>query len=146
MPAQKLPSRYAVVKTIQMDEPAEAPHETELLHENWLDPGSGHTSSGRGRGGRGRGRGRTRGGRSQRRVIGSRSETGRRSIATNSESFGQVLGWKGRTRGRGGRRRGRRTIRSRQKPVNNRVVKIIGKREPPEEIIFEKVPGKLWQE
>uniref|UniRef100_A0A5B7A597 Homeobox-DDT domain protein RLT2 n=1 Tax=Davidia involucrata TaxID=16924 RepID=A0A5B7A597_DAVIN len=140
------PSKYAVVKNFAEVELAETPLKAEnLQRELWVDPGSGHTGSGRGRGGRGRGRGRTRGGRSQRRVVGSRSGPGQRSTTTDSERFGQLLGWKGRARGRGGRRRGRRTVRSRQKPVK-RVVEISGQRDEPEGIIFEKIPSSSGQE
>ncbi|XP_059659804.1 homeobox-DDT domain protein RLT2 [Cornus florida] len=144
-----VPSRYAVMKNFAEEDLVETPLKTEgLQHEHWANPGSGHTSSGRGRGGRGRGRGRTRGGRSQRRVTGSRSEAGQISTTTNSERFGQLLGWKGRTRGRGGRRRGRRTIRSRQNPVK-RVAEIADQRRVPRGFMFEKTPrnsGGEWAE
>lgn len=59
-----------------------------------------------------------------------------RSTTTNSERFGQLLGWKGRSRGRGGRKRGRRTARSRQKPVK-RVAEIGSERDQPKEVLFE---------
>ncbi|XP_034701923.1 homeobox-DDT domain protein RLT2 isoform X4 [Vitis riparia] len=135
----RVPAKFSVMKNMQDDESAEAPIEAvHLRDENWVEMGSGHTSSGRGRGGR-RGRGRTRGGRSQRRVIGSRSESSKRSSAANNEKLG-LLGWKGRTRGRGGRRRGRRTVRSRQKPVKQVVEDI------PEEIIFKPPPRNLDRE
>ncbi|RVW46790.1 Homeobox-DDT domain protein RLT2 [Vitis vinifera] len=129
---QRVPAKFSVMKNMQDDESAEAPIEAvHLRDENWVEMGSGHTSSGRGRGGR-RGRGRTRGGRSQRRVIGSRSESSKRRSAANNEKLG-LLGWKGRTRGRGGRRRGRRTVRSRQKPVKQGVECRNPTREPVEE-------------
>lgn len=122
------------MKNLPEDDLAEAPYEAEnLQQEPWIDH-----SSGRGRGARGRGRGRTRTGRSQRRAVSSRSEASQRSTATNSERFGQLLGWKGRSRGRGGRKRGRRTARSRQKPVK-RVVEIGSERERDQrkEMLFE---------
>lgn len=110
-------TKFSVTKNMHDDGSAEGLLEAvPFRDENWIEMGSGHTSSGRGRGGR-RGRGRTRGGRSQRSVMRSRSEPGRRSRAANSARPGQLVGWKGRTRGRGGRRRGRRSVRSRQKPV-----------------------------
>lgn len=126
---QAIPTKYAVVKNVPDYQLAEAPHEPGYQHQDpWIDPGSGATSSGRGRG-RGRGRGgRPRGGRPQKRVIRSRSESGPRSTTTNNERLGQLVGWKGRARGRGGRKRGRRTTRSRQKPVK-RVTEITGERE-----------------
>ncbi|KAM7498033.1 hypothetical protein LguiA_022447 [Lonicera macranthoides] len=124
-----IPTTHTVVKNVPDYQLAEAPHEPGYQHQDpWTDPGSGPTSSGRGRG-RGRGRGgRPRGGRPQKQVIGSRSESGPRSTTTNNERLGQFVGWKGRVRGRGGRKRGRRTTRSRQKPVK-RVTEIAGERE-----------------
>ncbi|XP_010260331.1 PREDICTED: homeobox-DDT domain protein RLT2 isoform X2 [Nelumbo nucifera] len=115
----KLPSKYTVVKNIQVVEPTEATGYGEYMQEgNWLNTGSERRSSGRGRGGRGRGRGRgrSRGGRWQR---GSGSRLCKESIF-NIEKAGQGLGRKGRTRGRG-RRRGRRTVRSRPR-TQKRVV------------------------
>lgn len=127
------------MKNFQEDESAAALHETQILQENWLDPAIGYSSLERGRGGRGLGRNRTRGGRSQRKVNNSRSKSSRRGAAGNTESFGQLLGWKRRTRGRGGCRRGRRTARSRQRPAK-RVLTTVGKSDVPEESIFEKTP------
>ncbi|KAA8526340.1 hypothetical protein F0562_008457 [Nyssa sinensis] len=140
-----VPSKYAVVKNIPEDELAETPYKAQnLQQELWVNRGSENTSSGRGRGGRGQGRGCTRGGRSQRRVIASRFEVGRRSSTTNRERFGQSVGWKGRTRGRGCKR-GRRTVRGRQKPVK-RVVEISGQRDETEDMISEKTPRSSSQE
>ncbi|GFS41286.1 homeodomain-like transcriptional regulator [Actinidia rufa] len=132
-----LPSKFALVKSIPEDDLIETPHEGEnLLQEPWIDHGSVHSSSGRGRGARGRGRGRTRGGRSQRRSISSRSVAAPRSTTTNNERFGQLLGWKGRSRGRGGRKRSRRTARSRQKP-GKREADIGSERDQQKEIFFD---------
>ncbi|KAF8413823.1 hypothetical protein HHK36_001817 [Tetracentron sinense] len=110
----KLPSRYAVVKNFQEVEPAGVPDLPEYLQEeNWVDRGSGRNRSGRGRGGRGRGRGRSRGGRWQRGISGSRSESVKEN-AGNSKKMGHKEARKGRTRGRG-RKRGRRAIGIRQR-------------------------------
>ncbi|KAJ9170905.1 hypothetical protein P3X46_018968 [Hevea brasiliensis] len=130
----KLPSKFAIVKNTQDNEAAETRHQAGLLQEeSWVDV-AGLSR----RGSRGRGRGRTRGGRSQRRVTGSRSESGKRSVATNNDRLGQVLSWKTQSRGRGGRKRGRRSIRSRQKPVKRPVETQI-----PKETIHEKAPRRL---
>ena len=103
--SQKLPSKYATVKSSKDDDTGHSPYQAEhLKEEKWVDSGSGLASSGRGRGGRGRGRGRIRGGSSQGRVISSRAESGKRTSSTKSDRLGQALGWRGRPRGRGGRR------------------------------------------
>lgn len=125
---------------------AEASHEDAYLHqEPWVKPASGQMSSGQGRG-RGRGRGRSRGGRSQKRVMGSRSEAGQKSTTTNTDDgFEQLLGWKGgRTRGRGGRKRGhrsvgRRSARNRQKS-GKRVTGIAAERDNSKDMILERTP------
>ncbi|GAB2285385.1 hypothetical protein Dimus_019840 [Dionaea muscipula] len=117
-----LQSKHAVVRNIQEDELA-GPNAEHLQEDTWMDPEGGHMSLGRARAGRERAsgscRGRTRGGKSQsqRRVTGSRTEPGRRKIASTSERLGQVLGgWKGCHRERSGGKR-RRSVRNRQKPV-----------------------------
>ncbi|GMG98559.1 hypothetical protein Nepgr_000399 [Nepenthes gracilis] len=134
-----LPSKYGE-RNIQEDELA-GPHTERFQEDTWMDPGSGYMSLARTRGGRGRGRGRTRGGRSQRRVTGSRLEPGRRSVASTSERLRPILGgWKGRSRGGEGRRRGRRSVRSRQKPVK-KVSSIAVERRVPEKLIFNRPPG-----
>ncbi|GFS34792.1 homeobox-1 [Actinidia rufa] len=138
-----LSSKFALAKSIPEDDLTEAPHEAEnLLQEPWIDHGSVRSSSGRGRGGRGRGRGRTRGGRSQRRSVSSRSVAAPRGTTTNNERFEQLLGWKGRSRGRGGRKRSRRTARSRQKPVR-RVADIGSERDQQKEIFFDNTVRSL---
>ncbi|XP_017971057.1 PREDICTED: homeobox-DDT domain protein RLT2 isoform X2 [Theobroma cacao] len=128
------PSKDAVVKNNQDHERMQTTNRVEYLQEaSWVDVGIGFSGSGRGRG-RGRGRGVTRGGRSQRRPTGSRSEFGKRITTTDNEGLVPVLGWKSRSRGRGGRKRGRRSARSRPKPAK-RMVEIAGERENPKEIM-----------
>ncbi|GAV74076.1 Homeobox domain-containing protein/DDT domain-containing protein [Cephalotus follicularis] len=135
-----LPSKYTAVKKGRQYETAETQNQAECLQAaNWVDTGIVYASTGRGRGGRGRRPGLTRGGRSQRRVTGSRSESDR--TAVNGESLRQVFEWKGKPRQRGGRRRGRRSIRSRQKPVK-KVVEF-GNSNAPKQIIFKKPAGGL---
>ncbi|KAK1566908.1 hypothetical protein Q3G72_005921 [Acer saccharum] len=119
---RKFPSKYAVVKNSRDCETFETP---DFLQEaNWVDVVIEPAGSSRGQGNRGRGRGHTRSGRSQRRVAGSRSESGKRKKTTNSERLGPVLAWKGRPRVRGGRKRGRRSTRSRQKPAKKAAVAV----------------------
>ena len=98
----------------------------------------------RGSNGRG-GRGRTRGGKSQRRVVGSRvGEPSSRSVASNERLGDGLGGWKGRSsRGKGGRKRGRRSVRKRQKSVKKvapAATASVGVRSLPEPIIFDKSP------
>lgn len=125
------------------EEVAEASHEDAYLHQDPLvNSASGQMSSGQGRG-RGRGRGRTRGGKPQKRVLGSRSEVSRRSTTTNNtdDGFCQLLGWKGgRTRGQGGRKKGRRSARSRQNSVK-RVAGIVAERDINKDVILETAPS-----
>uniref|UniRef100_A0A803N1P7 Homeobox-DDT domain protein RLT2 n=1 Tax=Chenopodium quinoa TaxID=63459 RepID=A0A803N1P7_CHEQI len=133
-----LPSKYAVVRTVQDDELAGPPgdHQQE---DAWFDHGDLGFASIRGSRGRGRG-GRSRGGRSQRRVANSRGGGPSRGLASN-ERLGEVLGgWKGRSsRGKGGCKRGRRSVRKKQKPVK-KVASSVGGRSLPEPIIFDKSP------
>ncbi|KAF5481349.1 hypothetical protein F2P56_002009 [Juglans regia] len=145
----KLQSKYAAGKNSKDDGTAHTPYQAEHLNEeNFVDSVIGLNSYVRGRGGRGRGRTRTRGGRSQRRVITSRAESGKRSTTAKNDRFGQVTGWKGRPRRRGGRGRGRRSIRSRQRSA--KVVLVGAERNSPREIIIEKsqsdLVGKEWNE
>ncbi|KAG6722699.1 hypothetical protein I3842_03G173300 [Carya illinoinensis] len=145
----KLQSKYAAGKNSKDDGTAHTPYQAEHLNEeNHVDSVIGLNSYVRGRGGRGRGRTRTRGGRSQRKVISSRAESGKRSTTMKSDRFGQVTGWKGRPRRRGGRGRGRRSIRSRQRSA--KVVLVGAERNSPREIIIEKsqsdLVGKEWNE
>ena len=118
-------------------ETTETPCEAGLFQEdNWVDGGIGSAGLGREQGIRGRGRGRTRGGRSQTRIIGSRSASSKRSTARSGDRLGKVLSWKGRPRGRGGRKRGRRSVRSRQKAVKQ-AADFIPERKIPKETIRE---------
>ncbi|GKU93030.1 hypothetical protein SLEP1_g6668 [Rubroshorea leprosula] len=133
-----LRSKHVVAKSTQDDERLPTPYQAKYLQEeNWVN--AAFSGSNRGRG-RGKARGRTTRGRSQRRVSGPRSESGKRH-ATESDELVQVLGWKGQSRGRGGRKRGRRSTRSRPKPAK-KVVQIVNERDYPKEIT-EKSSGGL---
>ncbi|XP_065874939.1 homeobox-DDT domain protein RLT2 [Euphorbia lathyris] len=112
------PSKFALVKNTQYNEATETPHQAGLLEdENWIDGALGLTGLSRGKGIRGRGRGRlTRGGKSQRRLAGSRSESSKRS-RTRNRRLGQGLSWKGQSRARGGRR----SAKSRQEPIEKAI-------------------------
>ncbi|KAJ6371739.1 hypothetical protein OIU77_002122 [Salix suchowensis] len=133
----KLSSKYAALKNTPDHETTETPCEAGLFQEdNWVDGGIGSAGLGREQGIRGRGRGRTRGGRSQTRIIGSRSVSSKRSAARSSDRLGKVLSWKGRPRGRGGHKRGRRSVRSRQKAVKQ-AADFIPERKIPKETIRE---------
>lgn len=109
-----------------------------LKEDYWPDLGIGLADSGKETWSRGRGRGRTWGNRSQRRAIGSRVESGKKSNGT----LGQGLGWKGKQRG--GRKRGRRSTRSRQKPAKRTVETGVVKNTP--ESLSRKYPRSLVQE
>ncbi|KAL5793714.1 hypothetical protein ACOSP7_002308 [Xanthoceras sorbifolium] len=140
----KFPSKYAVMKNSKAYEMSETPNFHQ--EENWVDVGIGLAAgSSRGQGNRGRGRGSNRSGRSQRRVAGTRSESGKRKITTNSERLGPVLAWKGRPRVRGGRKRGRRSTRSRKKPAK-KAVKVVGEGGIPMESMFKKAGNSARNE
>lgn len=129
---QASPSKFAGTKNAVEGEAFEVAYEAgNLQQEPWGDPGSGLISSGRGRG-RISGRGRFRGGRSQKRAIGQRSNT------PNNDRVGQLVGWKGRPRGRGGRKRGHRTARSKKKAVKKVTTENVSTRENHEDVVFEK--------
>ncbi|KAK9085386.1 hypothetical protein Sjap_025797 [Stephania japonica] len=114
-----LPSRFTDVKNTPDIGVAEALDQADYLQEdNWLDPVTVRSNSGRTRGSRGRGRGRTRGGRLQ---TGMRSESAKDG-AGSSEKRGKRLGRRSQSRGRG-RRRGTRSVRSRPKSIKN----VVGK-------------------
>jgi len=113
--------------------------------DNWVDVGIGLAGLGREQGIRGRGRGRTRGGRSQTRIIGSRSVSSKRSAAKSSDRLGKALSWKGRPRGRGGCKRGRRSVRSRQKAVKQ-ASDFIPERKIPQETIREQSTNCLGRD
>ncbi|XP_059282469.1 homeobox-DDT domain protein RLT2 [Lycium ferocissimum] len=98
--------------------------------------GGGHANSGQGRNRvRGGAHCHVRGGKSQRKVDASRSESAQRSSTKNSDRFGHLSAWKGRDRGKGKRKRGRRSVRNRQKPVKIK-----------EEITVEEVPISIQQD
>ncbi|KAJ6908688.1 homeobox-DDT domain protein RLT2-like isoform X1 [Populus alba x Populus x berolinensis] len=139
----KLPSKYAVMKNTPDNETTEIPHRAGLLQEDdWVDVGIGLAGLGREQGIRGRGRGRTRVGRSQTRIIGSRTESSKRSASRSSNRLEKVLSWTGRPRGRGGRKSGRRSIRSRQKAVK-KAAEIIPERKIPKENLYEQSTRRL---
>nr|XP_034928329.1 homeobox-DDT domain protein RLT2-like isoform X2 [Populus alba] len=138
-----LPSKYAVMKNTPDNETTEIPHRAGLLQEDdWVDVGIGLAGLGREQGIRGRGRGRTRVGRSQTRIIGSRTESSKRSASRSSSRLEKVLSWTGRSRGRGGRKSGRRSIRSRQKAVK-KAAEIIPERKIPKENLYEQSTRRL---
>lgn len=92
--------------------------------------GGGHANSGQGRNRvRGGAHCRVHGGKSQRKVNASRSESAQRSSTKNSDRLDHLPAWKGRDRGKGRRKRGRRSVCNRQKPVKN-----------VEEVALEEVP------
>ncbi|KAM3222190.1 homeobox-DDT domain protein RLT2 isoform X1 [Capsicum annuum] len=62
---------------------------------------------------------RIRGGKSQRKVDASRSESAQRSSMKNNDRLDHLLAWKGRDGGKGRRKKGRRSVRNRQKPMKN---------------------------
>ncbi|XP_074284873.1 homeobox-DDT domain protein RLT2 [Silene latifolia] len=127
----RLPSECTVVRSIHDDELA-GPYGD----DTWPDRGNEFVGLASSRGGRGRGRGRTRGGRSQRRVVG----TGRRNVMSNERPGPVVSGWKSRSdRGKGGRKRGRRSARSQQKPIKKPPA-VSGVRSLPDPILFDKSP------
>ncbi|CAN4105011.1 unnamed protein product [Withania somnifera] len=78
---------------------------------------------------------RVRGGKSQRKVEASRSESAWRSSAKNGNRLGYLPSWKGRDSGKGRRKKGRRSVRNIQKPVKN-----------VEEVIVEEVPLSSQQD
>ncbi|KAL9380337.1 hypothetical protein Peur_025994 [Populus x canadensis] len=142
----KLPSKYAAMKNTPDHEITESSRKAGLFQEdNWVDVGIGLAGLGREQGIRGRGRGRTRGGRSQTRIIGSRSVSSKRSAAKSSDRLGKALSWKGRPRGRGGCKRGRRSVRSRQKAVKQ-AADFIPERKIPQETIREQSTNCLGRD
>ncbi|KAL9241090.1 hypothetical protein vseg_015240 [Gypsophila vaccaria] len=130
-----LPSKYTIMRNIQDDEIA-GPYGEDA----WLDRGNELVGLASSRGGRGRGKGRTRGGRSQKRAVGSRGELGRKSLASNERVSQLPGGWKSRSeRGKGGRKRGRRSARSRQRPIS-KAPAAVGVRSLPKPALFDKSP------
>ncbi|KAL2483356.1 Homeodomain-like transcriptional regulator [Forsythia ovata] len=125
----KLPSRYSALGSGLDNLPAQVGN----LQQDDLN---GRTSLKRGRG-RPRGSSRSRSGKSQRKAINSRNESGQVTTTNNSE-LGQLPGWKGRPRGRGGCKKGRRSVRSRQKSVK-RAVEI--SHEKAKDVISDEIPS-----
>ncbi|KAK4368975.1 hypothetical protein RND71_012767 [Anisodus tanguticus] len=115
-----LKSNYAGMKRLAGVISAEA-REYEKLETDFSGKvGGGHANSGQGRNRvRGGAHCRVRGGKSQRKVNASRSESAQRSSRKNSDRFGHLSAWKGRDRGKGKHKRGRRSVSNRQKPVKN---------------------------
>lgn len=108
---QKLPSKYAAAKNYYNAGEIETSFQTK--HTVELGPGLKSYSKGR----RTRqGRGHSRDGRPQGRIVSSRSNSRKRSNASNGRKIEKLLRWKGKTYRRG-HVRGRRSIRSRQKPA-----------------------------
>ncbi|KAK6919642.1 WHIM2 domain [Dillenia turbinata] len=145
----KISSKYALVKKMQENEPAEALRETRYLQqENWINKaGDGQSGLGRAQGARTRGGrgGRTRGTRSQRKVI-SGGVSGKKGPSSGGR-LKPALTWATKARGRGGHKRGRRSVRSWQKPVK-RVVEIAHTGDLNQQITLEKSPassvGEEW--
>ncbi|KAJ8532126.1 hypothetical protein K7X08_012049 [Anisodus acutangulus] len=113
-----LKTNYADMKRVAGVISAEA-REYEKLETDFSGKvGGGHANSGQGRNRvRGGAHCRVSGGKSQRKVNASRSESAQRSSTKNSDRFGHLSAWKGRDRGKGKRKRGRHSVRNRQKPV-----------------------------
>ncbi|XP_054812653.1 homeobox-DDT domain protein RLT2 isoform X2 [Prosopis cineraria] len=111
----KFPPKHVSAKNAIGACTAETSH---LAGHSLVDLGAGFASYSRGQRYCGQDRDRTHGGRSQGRVINSRSECKKKATATSRRRLGQGLRWKGKSRGRGGNRRARQSIRSsRQKPA-----------------------------
>ncbi|XP_055822651.1 homeobox-DDT domain protein RLT2 isoform X2 [Solanum dulcamara] len=123
-------TNYADMKRVARVISAEACDYEKLEPDFSVKVGGGHTNSGQGRNRvRGGAHCRVRGGKSQRKVNASRSESARRSSTKNSDRLDHLPAWKGRDRGKGRRKRGRRSVCNRQKPVKN-----------VEEVALEEVP------
>ena len=139
---QKLPSKYAVARNnIQEDELAGA-YSVHQEEDAWVDRESKHLGFTSARGGHGRGgRRRNRGGRSQRRIGGSRGERSSRNLASNNRLGPVIGGWKARSsRGKGGRRRGHQSVRSNQKPVKKAAASAAGQSNQPEPVMLDNFP------
>lgn len=113
-------TNYAQVKRATRVISAEAREYEKLEPDYSVKVGSGHANSGQGRNRvRGGAHCRVHGGKSQRKVNASRSDSAQRSSTKNSDRLGHLPAWKGQDRGKGRRKRGRRSVRNRQKPVKN---------------------------
>lgn len=113
-------TNYADMKRAARVISAEAREYEKLEPDYSVKVGGGHANSGQGRNRvRGGAHCRVRGGKSQRKVNASRSDSAQRSSTKNSDRLDHLPAWKGRDRGKGRRKRGRRSVRNRQKPVKN---------------------------
>ncbi|KAH9791168.1 homeobox-ddt domain-containing protein rlt2 [Citrus sinensis] len=126
----KLPSKYAAAKNTRDGE--DQVKYLQVEEANRVDVGIGFAAPSHGRGIRGRARGCPNTGRSQKRVAGSRRDSGKRS--TNTKSGRLVLVLKGQSHGQGSRKRGRRSARSRRKSTKRVVVE----KDAPKQSIFDK--------
>ncbi|XP_061355040.1 homeobox-DDT domain protein RLT2-like isoform X2 [Gastrolobium bilobum] len=141
----KLPSKYAAAKNSYNADTIETSHQAEHTVENWVNLGAGLTSYSRGQRTR-QGHSHSQSGRSQGRVVRSRYNSRKRSTASSSRKMGKLLGWKGRSCGKGGPVRGRRSIRSGQKPAAAKVDVISGERDTPKDITEETSKGIFVRE
>lgn len=113
-------TNYADMKRVARVISAEGCEYEKLEPDFPVKVGSGHVNTGQGRNRvRGGAHCRVRGGKSQRKVNASRSESSQRSLTKNSDRPDHFPAWKGRDRGKGRYKRGRRSVRNRQKPVKN---------------------------
>lgn len=121
---------YADMKRVAGTVSAECREYEKLEPDFSVKLGGGHANPAQGRNRvRGGAHCRVRGGKSQRKVDASRSESAQRSSAKNNDRLGHLPAWKGRDRGKGRRKRGRRSVRNRQKPVKN--VEVVSVEEVP---------------
>ncbi|XP_024047743.1 homeobox-DDT domain protein RLT2 isoform X1 [Citrus clementina] len=135
----KLPSKYAAVKNTRDGE--DQVNYLQVEEANRVGVGIGFAAPSHGRGICGRARGCLNTGRSQKRVAGSRRDSGKRS--TNTKSGRLVLVLKGQSHGQGSRKRGRRSARSRRKSTKRVVVE----KDAPKQSIFDKprdLAGDGW--
>ncbi|OIT31129.1 PREDICTED: homeobox-DDT domain protein RLT2-like [Nicotiana attenuata] len=116
-----LKTNYADMKRVAGIISAEAPLEYENLEPDFsVKVGGRHVNSGQGRNHvRGGAHSRVGGGRSQRKLSASKSESAQRTSTKNSGRFDHLPAWQSRDRGKARRKRGRRSVRNRQKPVKN---------------------------
>ncbi|KAJ1384650.1 WHIM2 domain [Sesbania bispinosa] len=139
----KLPSKYAAAKISCNAGATETSLQAKHTVEKHVDLGAGLTSYSRGQRTH-QARAHSPGGRSQVKVVSSRSNSRKRSTASNSRKMEKLLGWKGKPCGRG-HVRGRRSIRNRQKPAA-KVDVISSERDAPKDIITEEAPGIFVRE
>ncbi|GAY55579.1 hypothetical protein CUMW_165260 [Citrus unshiu] len=134
-----LPSKYAAVKNTRDGE--DQVNYLQVEEANRVGVGIGFAAPSHGRGICGGARGCLNTGRSQKRVAGSRRDSGKRS--TNTKSGRLVLVLKGQSHGQGSRKRGRRSARSRRKSTKRVVVE----KDAPKQSIFDKprdLAGDGW--